>query len=333
MSTQRPWPRILFFLPPLLIGIGCGAASPPVSGGGVGAGGHAGEGGAGGSGGGGAGGAGGGGGIACPDPGEALPGPDDPSVSEAKYRRLEAGSFFCGIEEGGSSSCWSGKVPFDTTPPSETFRGLSVGHCQACALDEDGKASCWGCPVGDGGAAPPAGSFRSIAVGAGFICGIRAGDGGVVCSGSVDSPTEERPFTALAAGLFSICGLVEGAGPNVVCWGDIAEAPPDDHAVDLGAGSHHFCLLDEEGEAHCWGQSNVAQTDPPPGPFVTIDGTCGLRPDGTPVCWGTENLEALHDVPPGCFLDIAATFQACALRSDGRAVCWGHASYGDPSPP
>lgn len=310
----------------------CNADPPSPDGG---AGGAAGVAGGGGSGGGSSeGGSGGVGPVTCPEPPSDVPGSEDPSVSEAKFRALSAGGFLCGIEEEGTLACWSGTGAFPTDPPTGIFEAISVGFCQACALDPGGNIRCWGCPFGDGGATPPTGSFRAIAVGRGFICGIRKDDGRVTCSGTIDGPKERGTFLALTSGLTGACGILDvEAGPNIVCWGEVAEAPPEIHAVDIGAGSHHFCALDTDGTAHCWGESKVGQTSPPPGPFVRIDGACALRPDGVPVCWGGGTLEALHDVPPGCFLDLAAFSQACALRSDGNAVCWGHPSYGDPSPP
>lgn len=321
--------RVLFFTGLLLAS--CKAEEPPNGGGGAGSTGGGGWGGEGGAGGGDGGE--GGGGIACPDPGPEVPGPDDPSVSVDRYHALAAGGFLCGIRDDGTLACWSGDNLFSQDPPPGTFEAVSVGRCQACALDVDGKMHCWGCPFGDGGAKPPTGTFRDLAVGNGFICGIRKDDAGVTCSGEVDSPPDGS-FLALAANLLGACGIRDvESGPNVVCWGEVAEEPPEIHAVDLGSGSRHFCALDEEGNAHCWGESQAGQTSPPAGTFMRIDGTCALRPDGTLVCWGGGTLEALHDVPPGCFLEIAANFQACALRSDGHAVCWGHPSYGDPSPP
>lgn len=317
----------------ICLSFACGSDSPSeVDNGAGGRGGAAGADGAAGNGGGG--GAGGESEFTCPDATSDLPGPDDPSVSGIKFRRLASGSFFCGIDDDeGGLHCWSGTGAFDTTPPVGAFHSVAIGHCQACALHVDGDVSCWGCGLGDGGAEPPAGTFSAIAVGTEYICGIGSADGGVRCTGSLENPDEDRAFTEIVAAWDWACGLVDAEGANIVCWGDLPEDPPDVHAIRIGSGNRHACVLDAEGEAHCWGESQVDQTSPPSGPFVRVDGSCAIRPDGVPVCWGGGTLEELHKIPSGCFTEIAASMQACALRSDGRAVCWGHPSYGDPSPP
>src|SRR5690606_15140627 len=96
--------RVLFFTGLLLAS--CKAEEPPNGGGGAGSTGGGGWGGEGGAGGGDGGE--GGGGIACPDPGPEVPGPDDPSVSVDRYHALAAGGFLCGIRDDGTLACWSG---------------------------------------------------------------------------------------------------------------------------------------------------------------------------------------------------------------------------------
>jgi len=49
---------------------------------------------------------------------------------------------------------------------------------------------------------------------------------------------------------------------------------------------------------------------------------CGLRSDGTAVCWG-DNSSGQAKVPSGTFVQIAATYSACGVRSNSTFVCWG----------
>ena len=68
--------------------------------------------------------------------------------------------------------------------------------------------------------------------------------------------------------------------------------------------------------------------------------TCGLRTDGTVVCWGGDEQSSEHKhrltTPPA-----GETFSAissggthtCGLRADGSPVCWGYDPFGQATPP
>ena len=65
----------------------------------------------------------------------------------------------------------------------------------------------------------------------------------------------------------------------------------------------------------------------PVGTFTQIsaggDHSCGLRADGSAVCWG-GNYFGGATAPTGSFTQISAGWDhTCALRADGSAVCWG----------
>lgn len=69
--------------------------------------------------------------------------------------------------------------------------------------------------------------------------------------------------------------------------------------------------------------------------------TCGIRQDGTAMCWG-DNWYGEARPLPGSFIELSAGFgHACGLRGDGGVDCWG-AGYtpvpsepmpGEPEPP
>ena len=73
----------------------------------------------------------------------------------------------------------------------------------------------------------------------------------------------------------------------------------------------------------------------PNSPFIQVSAglfhSCGLRADGSIVCWGVSGederrVEAtgLIDSPPGTFSQISAgDLHSCALRRDGTVECWG----------
>ena len=64
---------------------------------------------------------------------------------------------------------------------------------------------------------------------------------------------------------------------------------------------------------------------------IAIDGRCGLRSNGTAVCWGGGSIQT--DVPTTeTFTSISVgSDHACGLRSNGTAVCWGSLGGSPPS--
>ncbi|MXY03770.1 MAG: hypothetical protein F4Y66_13195 [Acidimicrobiales bacterium] len=63
--------------------------------------------------------------------------------------------------------------------------------------------------------------------------------------------------------------------------------------------------------------------------------SCGLRGNGSVVCWGTNfqfNLYGDAPVASGTFASVSAGHDySCGLRTDGSVVCWGIASVDLPS--
>ena len=58
--------------------------------------------------------------------------------------------------------------------------------------------------------------------------------------------------------------------------------------------------------------------------------SCGLRTDGSVVCWSRNDLGQAN-APQGVSLSqvSAGLRHSCGLRTDGRVVCWGNFSLGD----
>ncbi|MYA62849.1 MAG: RTX toxin, partial [Dehalococcoidia bacterium] len=91
------------------------------------------------------------------------------------------------------------------------------------------------------------------------------------------------------------------------------------------------CGLREDGTGMCWGWFTISLE----GPYTAISagraGICALEADGAPVCWGSRNA-----VPPDGIslsaINVGDT-HACGLRKNGEAVCWGDNSRGKATPP
>ncbi len=90
------------------------------------------------------------------------------------------------------------------------------------------------------------------------------------------------------------------------------------------------------------GDHNV---DPPPeGDFVSVSAggvhTCGMRTDGSVVCWGGNDDGEGGDFigqatpPEGSFASVSAGgVHTCGVKADGVAVGWGWNLYGQAMPP
>ena len=87
-----------------------------------------------------------------------------------------------------------------------------------------------------------------------------------------------------------------------------------------------------------WSPDHIPQSPPEDERLASLssDGPhCGLRTDGTPVCWTKYVDSGLTSPPEGeGFTTISASPRhACALREEGEVVCWGQNWFGQASPP
>ena len=213
--------------------------------------------------------------------------------------------------------------------PDVKLTTLSVGPAHVCGLKANGEAFCWGAgkttnfwsywpepgeayPIHElGQSLPPAGvKFKAISAGRYNTCGVRT-DGGVSCWGAGKGqgsgydvgqslPPPDKDFTAVAACERKGFGL-RGDG-SVVCWGrckgeDTYTPGTDTKYTALVCGSEQFvCGLTTYGLMHCWGTK------------------CGY-------------INGCDEEIKGTFVDVSAgTYNSCGLRADGSIVCWGHNS-------
>ncbi len=266
-------------------------------------------------------------------------------VDEGKHtcQAKEDGSIFCRLDgqaipspttsdrDGGTTATRTITIIrgyYDQTPPlGQKLKAISVGWSHACALQEDGTPVCWGSNQ-DGKASPPPGEkFTAISSGAGHTCALRI-DGTATCWGYRSDPAiaapQDETFVAISAGSEHSCGLREDG--VVVCWGD---------------GGNQTCTLRSSliyGCHYDWSPDPVPQSPPEDERLVSLsndDAHCGLRADGTPVCWTKYVDSGLTSPPEGeRFTTISASPKhACALREDGEVVCWGRDWLGQASPP
>ena len=82
--------------------------------------------------------------------------------------------------------------------------------------------------------------------------------------------------------------------------------------------------------------ARLQEPSPPldPAPLATVAGgytavsagyghSCGLRADGTVVCWGDDNFWGQLDAPAGAFAAVdVGSGHSCGLRTNGTIQCW-----------
>lgn len=99
----------------------------------------------------------------------------------------------------------------------------------------------------------------------------------------------------------------------------------------------HTCGVRNDGTVVCWGSNSYGEATPPAGEFIQVSGsydyTCGVRSDRQLICWGASSV--LTQPPTGNYSAVDAGFShACALlQGVSTAVCWGSNYYGEASPP
>jgi hypothetical protein len=139
---------------------------------------------------------------------------------------------------------------------------------------------------------------------------------------------------ALGAGSSLSCALDPSGYAH--CWP--AAVIPEDEFRELTGGGDYMCGLRTNGTVLCWNrQGPDAGVEPPKGEFETISSghshVCGLRPDKTIECWGGSKFGDIRP-PTGTFVDVeAGAHTTCDIREQGGVTCWGDDSLFQASPP
>ena len=227
-----------------------------------------------------------------------------------------------------------------TPPPPYRFKSIIADGHRTCGLLSDGTPLCWGGrSVEGGGWVAPSGPFASISIG-GHVCALRE-DGAPVCwdfkgegehtcfptdDGIYCTPDDQNQSSLESRGQD---GGDQGNFVGVTA-GYYGQTPPaDERLTSISTGWVHSCGLRRNGTPVCWGSNQDGKASPPTGEtFLSIDAgtnhSCGLREDGTALCWGAD-WDELLSVPSGeRFVALnAGEEHSCGLREDGSIVCWG----------
>ena len=271
------------------------------------------------------------------------PTPTLPARGGADFIQVSAGeSHTCALRSDGSVVCWGDdEVGQLRAPADERFTAIAAGGSHTCGLRLSGTAACWGydlsallpeIPEERRALAAPVfppedEQFTSISAGFASTCGLRA-DGAVVCwdvrpetavgwRGQYAPFGDEQFMTVIASpsGL-PVCGLrLDGSGLCVEYsvfppTNDIDGTPAGERLVSLQAGLSYACGLRSDGSVLCWGDDTAGQFPPEgEGPFseVAIGSfhTCGLRLDGSVKCWGYDWERFANRVAPSESISFA----------------------------
>ncbi len=261
-----------------------------------------------------------------------------------KFTQVEVGwRDACGVRVDNTLLCWYGYLRFEDSPFHEKLNMLEnvlqfeLGWEEACALFVDGTVQCF-----FGETEAPPGVFSSVSMSSDHACGIRP-SGAVECWGSDEhgkATPPEGEFTELAASVNFTCGLRPSG--YVECWGGDKSGREGRHSkvvapreplvfVDAGWGGHN----------HPWPFEQLSSRRLHEPSSVDWGYSCGLREDGSLLCWGNELVYLDEDdiqlydslkyddgpllsPPEGVFVDVGVgRYQACALSITKEVKCWG----------
>src|SRR5690554_1105447 len=268
--------------------------------------------------------------------------------------------FSCAIDTSNNSWCWGinqhgqlGNNHIDTqfSPVNvsdiDTTLALATGKGFSCAVLNNHTASCWGRSVNE------LGSFN-----------VSTNMNGVVAK------TQLSQVEKIGAGNHHYCAVLQDK--TVQCWGvnnygqlgsggSSADAIPTvfakqvtgiTDALDVSAGAHHSCALNNDGSVACFGRNNLGQlgdgTNNSSANPVTVtinqatligagDGhSCAVLNNGEVWCWGdngkgqlgnnsttaSNTPEQVHNITNANAVAIGQQ-HSCALLDDQSVWCWG----------
>ncbi|KAJ3691667.1 hypothetical protein LUZ61_020831 [Rhynchospora tenuis] len=252
-----------------------------------------------------------------------------------QYSALAAADdFLCGITppaQGKSSMIWWSFVDDEDDPFNNKrvywgpLLSISAGDSHVCGLINGSTLKCWRWQE-----FPDDITFKTIAVGGEFVCGITT-CGIIKCFGNetdVVMNTPQGNFTTLAAGSHHACAV--SAAGNLTCWG--AGAPKMEHIPDdlvaLSLGTNITCILASNGTVYCWGSGATPPESVAREAFVSIeakgDSVCGvLMKNYSVICWGSQNFEknnlVFEKVLPG--MCVPETNCSCMPMGGSSSIC------------
>ncbi|MCB9657713.1 MAG: hypothetical protein H6726_08715 [Sandaracinaceae bacterium] len=239
---------------------------------------------------------------------------------------------------------------------------LRASHNVACARRPDGSLACWGWGAGLVDATIPVTLAMDVGdydVGSGTVCGIDGPLSGPWCMGGDESG---------ALGDMAVLPTCMSRSPveqfslNAPCAASPTPVATGTALTSIATGGGYTCATTGIAVG-CWGLNTFQQAlVPPPTQYTQLtalaiaggpgaptftaleagdDHTCGLRTDGSLMCWGRNDggqlgrgsvapYAGLGPVTSGLVFErvVAAGRTTCALDDAGDVLCWGRNTDG-----
>lgn len=255
---------------------------------------------------------------------------------------------------------WDGALPPLTCGDLEPCDYLQIAAYgrRTCALREDHSLWCWGA-----GMAPTRVELRANRVAQLSGPCLTTRDGTLFCLDDTRYVPVGgvREFEQVSWASTRGCAVLSGG--RVSCWTNEAGSFPSSTpgvmleqaaeqlvATQVSTSDQHVCIVDEAGALWCWGtelggalgslgdQREPLQLDPENTyrqVAAALQQTCGIRTDGTSVCWGQAYNNGPNPVlgkprvptvlaPDVRFAQLAlGNGHGCAVAEDGTLWCWG----------
>lgn len=294
--------------------------------------------------------------VACGDRPVVQPVPVASGVLACAVTRVGYGS--CALTLDGTIHCWGGEDQlFDPPPPDETFVDVVLGGFHGCALKRSGEAVCFGRHLAT---EIPDERWSQLAAKTGVLtCGVTQ-DERVRCWYS-----EYDLEWLQEAGIPE--DLVEQQRQE---YQVIRDEAPDGRFSKVDVYGARACALSKAGMLSCWGPDANDPRHVPPTERMSdfslgLNYGCGLREDGTPLCWGDvpahideiseEQFDGIFagwgdfclrqrsdgrlrclgqfgnkwDVPEAQFREVSVSLHICGVTVDNELICWGRDKYGE----
>ncbi|KAL5703282.1 non-specific serine/threonine protein kinase [Ranunculus cassubicifolius] len=241
--------------------------------------------------------------------------------------------FVCGLlMESNQPYCWGNSIYIQMGVPQPmvegaTYSEISAGDHHVCALrkpsvglgnENVSLVDCWGYNMTANYAF--GGQLKSISAGSVFNCGLFSENRTVFCWGDetasnvISLMPKRKKFQKISSGGYHVCGVLEGVGSRVFCWGRslvledelyVAAYSGDNSNVDVDrvpiepmisvtGGRFHACgIKSSDHEVICWG-FRISKSTPAPNGVRVYElaagdyFTCGVVAEKSlqPVCWG-----------------------------------------------
>ena len=215
----------------------------------------------------------------------------------------------CALDADGEVTCWGDNRFGQTDPPDGPFAAIGAGDVYTCGLRTDGRVTCWG-DDGYRDSAPPSGRFAKLSAAYNLACALSA-DGSATCwgdnrFGQTDVP--DSRFESITMGRYHACGLTHRRDRRMLGTerqaGETRRTRRDGSAPSAAA-YKSTCGLRVDGTVICWGDTGAGEPYAAEGRFTRITAGCGIRTDGTIDCFNPFGRERT-DLPRGRFTDITA---------------------------